>query len=150
MPEIAANTTEAILTTWAVPEGGAFAAGDTLVAVETEKANVDVPAETAGVLLRRLADEGTRLEVGSPIALLGAVGEVVEDVDRALFELGLVGATAVGRSSTGTPGCSGRMGIAPAGRAGCVQGRRRGAARRAPVREPGGTQAGPRRGRRSR
>ncbi|HEY8637575.1 MAG TPA: dihydrolipoamide acetyltransferase family protein, partial [Candidatus Limnocylindrales bacterium] len=104
MPEIAANTTEAILTTWAVPEGGAFAAGDTLVAVETEKANVDVPAETAGVLLRRLVDEGTRLEVGSPIALLGAVGEVVEDVDRALFELGLVGATAVGRSSTGTPG----------------------------------------------
>jgi len=104
MPEIAANTTEAILTTWAVPEGGAFAAGDTLVAVETEKANVDVPAETAGVLLRRLVDEGTRLEVGWPIALLGAVGEVVEDVDRALFELGLVGATAVGRSSTGTPG----------------------------------------------
>ena len=103
MPEIAANTTEAVLTTWAVLEGGAFAAGDTLVAVETEKANVDVPAETGGVLLRRLVDEGTRLEVGSPIALLGAVGEVVEDVDRALFELGLAGATDVDRSSAGTP-----------------------------------------------
>jgi 2-oxoisovalerate dehydrogenase E2 component (dihydrolipoyl transacylase) len=103
MPEIAANTTEAVLTTWAVLEGGAFAAGDTLVAVETEKANVDVPAETGGVLLRRLVDEGTRLEVGSPIALLGAIGEVVEDVDRALFELGLAGATDVDRSSAGTP-----------------------------------------------
>ena len=103
MPEIAANTTEAVLTTWAVPEGVEFAAGDTLVAVETEKANVDVPAETGGVLLRRLVDEGSRLEVGSPIALLGAVGEVVEDVDRALFELGLAGATAVVRSSAGTP-----------------------------------------------
>jgi len=104
MPEIAANTTEAVLATWVVPEGGEFAAGDTLVAIETEKANVDVPAETGGVLLRRLVDEGARLEVGSPIALLGAVGEVVEDVDRVLLELGLASATAVVRPSADIPG----------------------------------------------
>ena len=104
MPEIAANTTEAVLTAWAVSEGDEFAAGDTLVTVETEKANVDVRAETEGVLLRRLVDEGTRLDAGSPIALLGALGEVVEDVDRALFELGLHGATAVVGSSAGIPG----------------------------------------------
>jgi pyruvate/2-oxoglutarate dehydrogenase complex dihydrolipoamide acyltransferase (E2) component len=104
MPEIAANTTEAVLSTWAVPEGGAFAAGDTLVAIETEKANVDVPAETGGVLLRHLVDAGARVEVGSPIALLGALDEIVEDIDRALSQLGLVGATAVGASPAGAVG----------------------------------------------
>ncbi len=110
MPEIAANTTEAVLTAWAVPEGGAFAAGDTLVEIETEKANVDIPAETGGVLLRRLVVEGTRVEAGSPIALLGAVGEMVEDVDRALVEFGLAGATAVGGSSAGAPGVAAEEG----------------------------------------
>jgi 2-oxoisovalerate dehydrogenase E2 component (dihydrolipoyl transacylase) len=103
MPEIAANTTEAVLSSWAVPEGGVFAEGDTLVAVEIEKATVEVPAETGGVLLRHLVDEGATVDVGSPIALLGAVGELVEDVDGALIELGLGGAMGVGGSSTRAP-----------------------------------------------
>jgi pyruvate dehydrogenase E2 component (dihydrolipoamide acetyltransferase) len=80
MPEVAANATDAVLATWVVPVGQAFAAGDPIVAVETEKAIVDVPAEAAGVMLRHLVAEGAQVEVGAPIAVLGAAGEVV-DVD---------------------------------------------------------------------
>lgn len=89
MPEVAANTTEAVLATWTVPVGQAFAAGDTIVTVETEKAIVDVEAEAAGVMLRHLVSEGTLVDVGSPIALLAAVGEAVADVDAALAQLGI-------------------------------------------------------------
>jgi pyruvate dehydrogenase E2 component (dihydrolipoamide acetyltransferase) len=89
MPEVAANATDAVLATWAVPVGQAFAAGDTIVEVETEKALVDVEAEAAGVMLHHLVAEGTLVDVGSPIALLGAIGEIVEDVDAVLAQLGL-------------------------------------------------------------
>lgn len=89
MPEVAANATDAVLATWTVPEGQAFAAGDTIVTVETEKAIVDIEAEAPGVMMRHLVAEGTQVDVGSPIALWGAAGEVVEDVDAALAELGL-------------------------------------------------------------
>jgi len=78
MPEIAANMTEAVLVSWMVPPGAAFAAGETLVTIETEKAIVDVPAEAAGVVLRHLVEAGSTVAVGSPIAILGVVGEVVD------------------------------------------------------------------------
>ena len=94
MPEVAANATDAVLATWTVPVGVAFAAGETIVTVETEKAIVDVPAEVDGVVLRHLAVEGALVGVGSPIALLGAVGEVVDDVDAVLATLGLAGVAA--------------------------------------------------------
>lgn len=109
MPEVAANTTEAVLATWAVPVGQAFAAGDTVVTVETEKAIVDVEAEAAGVILRHLVAEGALVDVGSPIALLGAVGEVVADVDAALAQLGLAGGAG--------PAAAGTSGVEPPGTA---------------------------------
>lgn len=102
MPEVAANATDAVLATWTVPVGQAFAAGDTIVTVETEKAIVDVGAEAAGVMLRHLVPEGTQVEVGAPIAILGATGEVVDDLDAALAALGL--AAGSGRGPAGGPG----------------------------------------------
>jgi pyruvate/2-oxoglutarate dehydrogenase complex dihydrolipoamide acyltransferase (E2) component len=101
MPAIAANSTEAVLSAWSVAEGVAFAAGDPLVEVEMEKAIVDVPAEAAGVLLRRLAHEGATIEVGAPIALLGEPDEAVVDVDGALAALGLADRLAGGSASAG-------------------------------------------------
>src|SRR3954451_2767622 len=51
MPEVAAGATEAIVSTWLVEPGQVFATGDAIVTVETEKAIVDVEAESDGVLL---------------------------------------------------------------------------------------------------
>ena len=50
MPEIAANTVEAMLSEWPLAENAAFADGDAIATVETDKAVVDVPAEGGGVL----------------------------------------------------------------------------------------------------
>jgi pyruvate/2-oxoglutarate dehydrogenase complex dihydrolipoamide acyltransferase (E2) component len=102
MPEIAANMTEAVLVSWMVPPGAAFAAGETLVTIETEKAIVDVPAEAAGVVLRHLAVEGAIVAVGSPIAILGAVGVVVDDLATVLAGLGAPSAP-IGEAPPGEP-----------------------------------------------
>lgn len=71
MPEVAANTEEAILESWNVGVNVPYKAGDPIVTVETEKAVVEVAAERDGVLLRLLVEAGTTVEVGAPIAVWG-------------------------------------------------------------------------------
>jgi pyruvate dehydrogenase E2 component (dihydrolipoamide acetyltransferase) len=87
MPEISANTVEAVLSEWPLAENTAFAAGDAIATVETEKAVVDVPADADGVLLRTLVEPGKSVSVGTPMAVLAAPGEVVDDVDALVERL---------------------------------------------------------------
>ena len=89
MPEIAANTTEAVLSSWPIPENTPFARDDVLATVETAKAVVDVAAESDGVLLKLLVPPGAEVGVGEAIALIGAPGETVDDVDAVLADLGV-------------------------------------------------------------
>ena len=90
MPEVAANATEAVLAQWLVAENADFAAMDTIATVETEKALVDVDAEAAGVVLKLLVQAGSQVEVGAPIAVLGAPDEAAADINALLNELGVV------------------------------------------------------------
>jgi pyruvate dehydrogenase E2 component (dihydrolipoamide acetyltransferase) len=84
MPEVLANATEAVVSTWTVEVGQSFSTGDTLAEVETEKALVDLPAEQDGILGRILAKPGDSTQVGAPIAVLIAEGETEADIDAAL------------------------------------------------------------------
>jgi pyruvate dehydrogenase E2 component (dihydrolipoamide acetyltransferase) len=94
MPEVAAGATEAVLSTWNVAVGAEFAAGEAIVTVETDKAVVDVEAESAGVMLRQLVGDGSHVEVGSPIAVYSAVGEPDTDLDAFLAQIGADAAAA--------------------------------------------------------
>ena len=87
MPAISANVVEAVLSEWPLAENSAFAEGDPIATVETDKAVVDVPAETDGVLLRTLVEPGKAVSVGTPMALLAAPGEVVVDVEALVKDL---------------------------------------------------------------
>lgn len=89
MPKVAANAVEAVLQDWSRPDLSSFTATDVLATIETEKAVVDVEAGSDGVLLKTLVRPGTLVTVGSPIALLGELGEQVDDVDAMLAELGV-------------------------------------------------------------
>ncbi|RBM21899.1 2-oxo acid dehydrogenase subunit E2 [Prauserella sp. PE36] len=89
MPEVAANTTEAVVSSWNVDLNTPYAAGEAIVTVETEKAAVDIEAETEGALLRLLADEGQTVAVGSPIAVWGSPGETPDAVDALVATLDL-------------------------------------------------------------
>jgi pyruvate dehydrogenase E2 component (dihydrolipoamide acetyltransferase) len=87
MPEVSANTVEAVLSEWPLAENAAFSAGDAIATVETEKAVVDVPADADGVLLRTLIEPGKTVTVGTPMAVLAAPGEVIDDLDALVAEL---------------------------------------------------------------
>ncbi|GHJ38488.1 dihydrolipoamide acetyltransferase family protein [Streptomyces sp. TS71-3] len=93
VPEVAAGATEAVLAEWLVPEKGSFSTGDPLVTLETDKALVEVEAENDAILLRVLVPNGTTIEVGAPMALLGDPAERDADPDHLLAELGVTSAT---------------------------------------------------------
>ncbi|MFB7916772.1 dihydrolipoamide acetyltransferase family protein [Streptomyces sp. NPDC056061] len=89
MPAVAADADAAVLSAWQVAEGATFTKDDALVSIETDKAEVDVAADRDGVLLKTLYEPGVEIEVGDPIAVLGAVGEQAGDLDALLAELGV-------------------------------------------------------------
>jgi len=84
MPEVLANATEAIISKWLVAEGASFTIGQPIAEVETEKAIVEVTAETDGILGRYLAKIGATTAVGAPIAVLLLAGEGEADIAKAL------------------------------------------------------------------
>jgi pyruvate dehydrogenase E2 component (dihydrolipoamide acetyltransferase) len=90
MPEVLANATEAIISKWLIKEGDSFTLGQAIAEVETEKALVEVPAETAGILGKYLALDGAFVQVGAPIAILLAAGEGQTEIDALMVEAGVV------------------------------------------------------------
>ncbi|MFD4527889.1 2-oxo acid dehydrogenase subunit E2 [Streptomyces sp. NPDC058470] len=115
MPEVAANVTEAVLHEWFVADEARFEAADPIASVETDKAVVEVEAETPGVVLRLLVPAGTQVDVGAPIALLGSPGEQVGDIDAVLAELGVAAATALTVPERREVPANGSEGVAPDG-----------------------------------
>ncbi|GAA3552025.1 pyruvate dehydrogenase complex dihydrolipoamide acetyltransferase [Amycolatopsis ultiminotia] len=89
VPEVAAGASEAILSEWLVDVGTPFAGGDAIAVLETDKAVVEVEAETDAVILRTLVEGGAMVEVGSPMAVIGSGDEVDADVDALLAELSI-------------------------------------------------------------
>jgi len=89
MPEVLANATEAIIAKWIIKEGDSFSVGQVIAEVETEKALVEVPAESDGILGKYLALEGASIQVGAPIAILLAGGEGQADIEKLVAEAGI-------------------------------------------------------------
>ena len=70
MPQLSDSMEEGTILTWLVAAGAEVAAGDDLLEIETDKANMTVQAEGSGIL-EILAAEGSTLAVGTPIARFG-------------------------------------------------------------------------------
>ena len=75
MPRLSDSMEEGTVLKWLVAVGGEVERGQPLVEIETDKANMTYDADTDGVLVEVLASEGDTLEVGQPIARIGAAGE---------------------------------------------------------------------------
>ncbi|GHG31808.1 acetoin dehydrogenase dihydrolipoyllysine-residue acetyltransferase subunit [Paracoccus aerius] len=77
MPKLGETMDEGVISSWLVAEGAAYARGDAILEVETDKTVAEVPALYEGRLLRILAQPGEKLPVGAPIAEVeGRVEEV--------------------------------------------------------------------------
>src|SRR6476659_8577153 len=75
VPARGESVREAVLIKWHKQDGDAVAAAEPIAELETDKANVDVPAPSAGVL-RRVKKEGDTVAIGETIARIdeGASG----------------------------------------------------------------------------
>jgi pyruvate dehydrogenase E2 component (dihydrolipoamide acetyltransferase) len=79
MPRPGQMTEECTLLTWNKAEGDPVARGDVLFEIETDKAVMEVEAFDAGVLLRRLVEEGETVPVNSVVAYVGQPGEEIPE-----------------------------------------------------------------------
>jgi pyruvate dehydrogenase E2 component (dihydrolipoamide acetyltransferase) len=89
MPAVSADAESAVLLAWSVGENVQYSAEDTLAEVETDKASVEIEAESDGVILKTLVTAGSEVQVGAPIALLGKRDERITDLNTLLTELGV-------------------------------------------------------------
>lgn len=87
MPKLGFDMAEGKLVRWVKAEGDSVERGEVLAEIETDKATVEVESQATGVILKHLAQEGTALPVGDPIAVVGEQGEDF-DVDALLGEDG--------------------------------------------------------------
>ncbi len=75
MPKLRPEMKEGILCAWLKEEGEAFAAGDPLYEMETEKVVNQMEATEPGVLRKQLVGEGDSVAVGAPVATVEVQGE---------------------------------------------------------------------------
>lgn len=72
VPELAESITEGTIAQWLKQPGDTVEKGEFIVELETDKVNVEVISEEAGVVQQLLAAEGDTVEVGQVIAVVGA------------------------------------------------------------------------------
>ncbi|TGM11387.1 pyruvate dehydrogenase complex dihydrolipoamide acetyltransferase [Leptospira selangorensis] len=75
MTQLSPTMSEGVLVKWLKKKGDSVAPGEILAEVETDKAVMEMEAFDSGVILEILAQEGAKLPVGAPVAIIGKAGE---------------------------------------------------------------------------
>ncbi|KQL53839.1 dihydrolipoamide succinyltransferase [Heyndrickxia shackletonii] len=75
VPELAESITEGTIAQWLKKPGEYVEKGEYIVELETDKVNVEVISEEAGVIQELKAEEGDTVQVGQVIAIVSAGGE---------------------------------------------------------------------------
>lgn len=92
MPPLGTTSDELRIVEWLKAEGDEVAMGEPLLAVETDKATLEVEAASAGTLLKIVRPADAVVEVGEIVAYVGAPGEPVpadvEDAPPPVAEVG--------------------------------------------------------------
>jgi pyruvate dehydrogenase E2 component (dihydrolipoamide acetyltransferase) len=83
MPKWGLSMEEGTINEWMVGPGEDVAQGDVLAMVESEKAQMELPAPATGVFAKALVDEGETVEVGEGVCVIAA--------DRAEYEAEFTG-----------------------------------------------------------
>ncbi|MFM2720174.1 2-oxo acid dehydrogenase subunit E2 [Microbacterium mcarthurae (nom. nud.)] len=112
MPGVSADSDAAALEFWTVEKGDSVSAGDTVASVETEKAVVDIEIDEDAVIYALVAESGSMVPVGDPIAVLIAPGEDPAEAEELLAQLG--GAASLSASEDAAPDPAASSGSASA------------------------------------
>ncbi len=71
VPQMGESVTEATILRWLKKEGERIEAGEAIAELETDKVNVEVPADSAGVIQSFAHAEGDTVAVGDVLAVIG-------------------------------------------------------------------------------
>jgi pyruvate dehydrogenase E2 component (dihydrolipoamide acetyltransferase) len=80
MTQLSPTMTEGTVVSWIKKAGDSISPGDILAEVETDKAVMEMESYDSGTLLAILAEPGTKVGVGLPLAILGEKGEDVSQL----------------------------------------------------------------------
>ena len=75
VPELGESIVEATVARWLKQEGGRVEVGEAVVELETEKVNLEVSVEQAGVLARIVRQEGEDVAMGDVLGVVEEAGE---------------------------------------------------------------------------
>ncbi|WP_420455466.1 2-oxoglutarate dehydrogenase, E2 component, dihydrolipoamide succinyltransferase [Rubrivirga sp.] len=78
MPKMGESVMEGTVLEWKKAVGDTVEQDETLLEISTDKVDSEVPSPEAGTLLEILVEEGETVDVGTPIAVIGAAGAVAE------------------------------------------------------------------------
>ena len=81
VPQLFENMEEATIGQWLVAPGQTVAQNQPLCELITEKVTLELPAEAAGQLLQIVAPDKAIVPTGFVIALIGAPGETLPDIN---------------------------------------------------------------------
>jgi pyruvate dehydrogenase E2 component (dihydrolipoamide acetyltransferase) len=79
MPKLGFDMAEGTLVRWLKKVGETISKGEVLAEIETDKATVEVESSASGVVRRLVAEEGSIVPVGSPIAIVGSAEELIQE-----------------------------------------------------------------------
>ena len=80
VPVLGESVNEATVSTWYKAPGDTVAQDEMLCELETDKVSVEVPAPAAGVLGQILAAEGSTVQAGGQLAVIG--GEISSEAEK--------------------------------------------------------------------
>ncbi|KAJ8113572.1 hypothetical protein OPT61_g4321 [Boeremia exigua] len=82
MPALSPTMTEGNIATWKIKEGDSFSAGDVLLEIETDKAQMDVEAQDDGILAKIIQGDGSKaVQVGSRIGVTAEPGDDLSSLE---------------------------------------------------------------------
>ncbi|MCY4371020.1 MAG: hypothetical protein OXF41_16735 [bacterium] len=70
MPKLGETVDEVSIIEWTVSVGDMVSEGDTLLRVETDKVEADLPSPVSGIVVRLLVDIDDEVEVGVPVCTI--------------------------------------------------------------------------------
>jgi pyruvate dehydrogenase E2 component (dihydrolipoamide acetyltransferase) len=79
LPRLGQGMESGTIVRWLKSEGDSVEKGEPLYELDTEKVTQEVEADSSGVILKILAQEGEEIEVGKAIAVIGEEGEQVPE-----------------------------------------------------------------------
>ena len=77
MPQLGESVVEGTVTRWLKQEGEPVEEFESLLEVNTDKVDTEIPAPAGGTLLKILAQEGETIKAGTVIAWIGSPGEAI-------------------------------------------------------------------------